>query len=112
MMTSIDSSYMPRLYACEECRCILGVVLRNKNKVRRLFVFRRHRTSADDVPACDVLMKEAEHPTRRHSIYNIHNMDQGSIECGNCHAIQEWMMSQEALDELHQRRSMVPDAQP
>jgi hypothetical protein len=112
MAGSIDESYLPRLYRCEECRSILGVVLRNKNRVRRLFVFLRYRVHEDDIPPTEILIREAQRPTRRHSIYNVHNMDQGCVECGHCHAIQEWRMSPEALDELNQKESKVRHAEP
>lgn len=111
-MSGIDATYTPRLYRCEECRCILGVVLRNRNHVRRLFVFRKWHLNEDSLPSAVTMIQEAEHPTRKHSIYNVHNMDQGAVECGQCHAVQEWKMSPEALDDLHQRRGMVTYAKP
>ena len=52
--TNFDETYDPRLWRCEECRRVLGVVMRDTNRVRRLWVFILDR-SDNKVPPTAVL---------------------------------------------------------
>jgi hypothetical protein len=94
----IDRTYAPRWYRCEECQRVLGVVLRDTSRVRRLYVFLRDRTDKD-LPAMRSILEEIER--RGHAmppIFRIYDLDQGDVGCGKCGAVHEWRMSKEALE--------------
>lgn len=94
MPTMLDETYEPRLWRCEECRRILGVVMRDTHRIRRLWVFRMDRCD-DEVPATSILRQAPR------GLYIVRGMDQSQgVECPRCGAITEWSMSQESFDRL------------
>lgn len=93
-MPPLDDTYHPRLWACDECRQVLGVVMRDVNRVRRLWVFCTDRP-ADQVPAVTDLRRAAR------GLYKIHGVDSCSgVECSRCGALNAWSMSREAYLQL------------
>lgn len=95
--TSIDETYEPRMWRCDECRRILGVVMRDTSRVRRLYVFSQHLPE-NKVPPTAVL----RNPPR--GLFRIHGLDcvsrPGGVECSHCGALNDWMPSQESYDRL------------
>jgi hypothetical protein len=101
-MPVIDPTYEPRPWRCDECGIILGVVLRGSNRVRTLYVFRRPNPGA--VPEKDILFLAASdcYSERQEAgeLFREYDMFHGTVECGDCHALTTWHMSQEMLVEL------------
>lgn len=104
MPPKLDETYEPRLWRCEECRQILGVVMRDAERVRRLWVFSKDYAEGA-VPTTADLRRA------RRGLYKIHGVDMAQgVECAKCGAISEWSMSKEALDKListMKKRSVV-----
>lgn len=98
-----DEEYEPRPWACDECKQVLGVVMRviiprsrtvGPRKVRRLWIFAQHCFS-QPIPPTAVL----RHPPR--GLFKVHGVNScAGVECGHCGALNEWSMSQEAYLEL------------
>ena len=88
--TSFDETYAPRPWACDECKRVLGVVMRDNKRIRRLWVFRA------DIDACDMPLTDTlRHPPR--GLFKIHGVDQcHGVECSVCGALNEWSMSKES----------------
>ena len=104
MPPSLDETYEPRIWRCEECRQILGVVMRDKNRVKRLWVFRVDRSDAG-MPATYTLRQAPR------GLYKVHGLDQSmGIECSKCGAITEWSMSKDAFARLLLDRKRLQDA--
>jgi hypothetical protein len=104
MPPSLDETYEPRIWRCEECRQILGVVMRDKNRVRRLWVFRADRSDAG-MPVTFTLRQAPR------GLYKVHGLDQSmGIECSKCGAITEWSMSKDAFGQLLRDRVKLREA--
>lgn len=90
----LDETYEPRLWRCGECRRVLGVVMRDANRVRRLWVFRKHRED-NDVPAGSILRQIPR------GLFSEHGVDcipqPGGVECQRCGALNDWSMSNESF---------------
>ena len=94
MPQAFDESYEPRPWPCDECHRVLGVVMRDKNRVRRLWVFCADR-DADQVPPTLTL----RHAPR--GMFKVHGVDScHGIECSRCGAINAWSMSKESYLQL------------
>jgi hypothetical protein len=97
MPTNLDETYDPRPWRCDECRRVLGVVMRDLDRIRRLWVFTLDRADAD-VPPTLVL----RNPPR--GLFKIHGADSiarpGGVECSRCGALNDWSMSKESFDRL------------
>lgn len=89
--TEIDLSYLPRPWHCEQCNWTLGVVLRNKGRVRRLYVFR---------DACHPETVFVWDGKIGRGVFRVPGMDSGEVECEHCGNVQTWSMSEEALRRL------------
>jgi hypothetical protein len=86
---SLDDTYEPRPWACDECKHLLGVVMRDTNRVRRLWIFRSDFDCT--MPSAAILMR----PPR--GLFKVHGIDQAhGVECGNCGALNEWTISKES----------------
>jgi hypothetical protein len=94
---SLDETYEPRRWACGECQCILGVVMRDTNKVRRLWVFRVHRC-AESMPTAFTLRNAPR------GLFSIHGLDlvshPGGVECQHCGALNDWRLGDELFKKL------------
>lgn len=94
---SFDESYEPRVWACEECKTILGVVMRDTNRVRRVWVFTSHM-QRENLPLTFFL----RHPPR--GLFVVHGADSiprpGGVECQYCGALNDWDMSKESFERL------------
>ena len=97
MGPALDETYEPRWWHCDECQQILGVVMRDTNRIRRLWVFRMDRCD-EDMPTTFVLRNAPR------GLFKIHGVDscQG-VECSKCGARSEWSMSKESFDQLMKR---------
>lgn len=93
MRLKLDEEYEPRTYACGECHRILGVVMRDTNRMRHLWIFTLDR-AANDVPPTAIL----RNPPR--GLYKVHQMDAGKVQCECCGALTEWVSKDQAFDQL------------
>lgn len=94
MSAALDETYEPRLWRCEECRRVLGVVMRDASRVRKLWVFRVDRNDPD-VPKNFTLFK------RPRGLFRVHGLNScDGVECSICGACNEWTPSKEAFDTL------------
>jgi len=101
-MPAIDPTYRPRVWRCDECRNILGVVLRDVNRVRRLWVLRIQTPDEEFVLSNEVgILASAQSPRHAHlGPWSVHGMDAGFVGCDICGAIQEWRISTEAMKDM------------
>lgn len=84
----LDDTYEPRPWSCEECNHLLGVVMRDTQRIRRLWVFANYM---ECLPSMPVLL----HPPR--GLFKIHGIDQcHGVECPSCGALNGWTMSKES----------------
>lgn len=97
MPQTIDATYEPRLWRCEECRRVLGVVMRDTSRIRRLYVF-AHDRADNNIPATDQLRNPPK------GLFKIHGADSigrpGGVECSHCGALNDWQPSQESFERL------------
>jgi hypothetical protein len=94
MPPTLDMTYIPRLWRCDECRRVLGVVMRDMNRIRRLYVFRVDRNDID-VPKSFTLW------SRPRGLFKLHGLDScHGIECSICGALTEWTPSKESFNVL------------
>ena len=102
MSPVIDPTYQLRLWQCEECRAVLGVVLRDDDRVRRLWVLRVQARSAASMPVVlDIITRVG--PVRHRgfqSRWRVMAMDSGIVGCDFCGSLQEWHISDEAMLDL------------
>jgi hypothetical protein len=91
MPAKLDETYAPRPWACGECKCILGVVMRDTSRIRRLYVFFQYRTSETMPTKADLWMQ----PRRMFKVHGLNSCD--GVECGVCGALNEWTPSQESF---------------
>lgn len=94
--TTSAEGYRPRRWFCNVCHHILGVVVRDANRVRRLNVFARAVLPVDvsDFPA---LLPGA--------VYRVVEMNDGTVVCSHCGARREWMVGEDAFEELREKRN-------
>jgi hypothetical protein len=95
MTATLDENYEPRPWRCGECRLVLGVVMRDTSRVRRLYTFFQPRRD-DNVPAKEELWK------RPRGMFHGHGVDwcQG-VECPICGARSPWDLSTEIKARLN-----------
>ncbi len=97
MPVSLDPTYEPRLWRCDECRRVLGVVMRDVNRIRRLWVFTLDCVD-ENVPPTAVLRNAPR------GLFKIHGADEvsrpGGVECSHCGALNDWSMSKESWERL------------
>ena len=97
MTITLDEEYAPRPWCCEQCGRLLGVVMRDANRVRRLWIFARE-LQLDHMPAVQELQR------RPRGLFKVHAVDHcEGVECSICGALNEWSISKEALDRLLKR---------
>lgn len=106
MSAIIDQTYQPRLWHCEECRAVLGVVLRDDDRVRRLWVQRvQARSAASMQKEIDIIISAG--PTKHMSLmrdrWRVMAMDSGIVGCDFYGSLQEWHISDEAMLNLIRR---------
>lgn len=103
-MHTIDERYNPRLWYCDHCKYVLGVVMRNANKVRLLWVLSKH-TPVLELPAMTILQS----PVR--GLYSLHGVasvpEPGGVECQHCGALNNWTPSKEAFELLMRNYARV-----
>jgi hypothetical protein len=86
-MPALDETYAPRPWACGECKRILGVVMRDADRIARLYVFFRHCT-AETLPPKQFLW------LRPRRMFVLHGLDWcEGIECPICGARTPWNLS-------------------
>lgn len=92
-----DETYEPRVWRCDECRRVLGVVMRDTSRVRRLWVFTLD-IDERQIPPTAVLRNPPK------GMFKIHGADSisrpGGVECSLCGVINEWTLSTEAYEKL------------
>jgi len=103
-MPGIDRSYKPRIWRCEECRAILGIVLRDSDRCRRLWVLRVQR-QADDLAllAAEQSIFDSAESVHHDLLWRVMDMDSGCIGCDFCGSSQTWYPTIEILRECIQR---------
>lgn len=105
MPSTFDDTYEPREWRCEECRRILGVVMRDVNRVRRVWVFWKDRADTE-MPTTYTL----RHAPR--GLFKIHGADciprPGGVECSTCGALNDWTQSKESFDRLMRLMAHYP----
>jgi len=94
MPPTFDETYEPRPWRCGECRRILGVVMRDVNRVRSLYVFQRDRED-QGMPTVFTLR---ECPRGLFKLLGLHSCD--GVECSICGARTEWTPSKESYERL------------
>ena len=99
MSPVIDPTYQPRLWNCEECQAVLGVVLRDSDRVRRLWVL-RVQVQADSSLPPDILLRPTSVRREKSGLlptWRVRAMDSGTVECEYCGSLRAWHVSDEAL---------------
>ena len=98
----IDATYEPRIWRCEECRTILGYVLRNSNRVRSLWILRVQRQ--DDAYLLDkdlIIMAANSQRHDRLGMWIVRGVDSAEgVGCNTCGSLQKWHASEEAMIDL------------
>ena len=94
----LDPTYDPRLWKCKRCDYVLAVVLRDNQRVRRLYVFVHPYELAGYMPAVKMQMDLVR------CLFCVLGMDQGNVECQHCGNVQLWDMGEEALAEILAKR--------
>ena len=96
MPQTIDETYEPRLWRCR-CGQVLGVVMRDTSRIRRLWVFTLDRHH-NNVPPTEILRNPPK------GLFRVHGVDcvsrPGGIECSVCGALNDWQPSQESFEKL------------
>jgi hypothetical protein len=87
------SEYEPQMWACNQCKRVVGVVVRGSDRRSKLHVL-RHGCHVDNA---DVL---ADVTKIRPAVI----LEAGTVVCGWCGAERTWSMSEQALDDLLARR--------
>ena len=100
-MPMFDETYEPRLWRCDECRRVLGVVMRDTSRVRRLWVFWKDH-------ADDQMPPTAKLRSMPRGMFRVHGVDwcQG-VECGKCGARNRWDLSTELAAQFRERRQVI-----
>jgi hypothetical protein len=97
MPSKLDETYDPRPWRCDECRRVLGVVMRDLDRIRRLWVFTLDRADAD-VPPTLVLRNPPK------GLFKIHGAEvvaaPGGVECSRCGSLTRWVSKDEAFERL------------
>ena len=93
-MSALDATYEPRPWACGECKRILGVVMRDTSRIRRLWVFFQIRT-AETLPPKSMLL------SRPRGMFLLHGLDWcEGVECTVCGARTEWSLGTELRERM------------
>src|SRR5688572_18269501 len=104
--TNLDETYDPRPWRCDECRRVLGVVMRvitsgHGRGLTKLWVFYTDRLETD-MPTLTVLR------TAPSGLYKLHGVDQcDGVECSNCGTLTYWSKYSDSLLKLlrHYRKA-------
>jgi hypothetical protein len=107
-MTAIDQTYQPRAWQCEECRAVLGYVLRDVNRVRRLWVLRRPQVpnmisavaGVEPLPVSVIFYHAGLVRYSTSSLFQVRGMDSGEVGCPGCGSVQRWDPSLEAMEDM------------
>jgi len=83
-----------KLYLCNQCGMVLGVIMRGTNRRDQLNVLRNGAAVSVFSALGDV----------REINYVVRDLDQGIIVCSVCGAQREYHFSQQALDDLIERK--------
>jgi len=102
MPATLDETYAPRYWRCDECRRVLGVVMRDSSRIRKLWVFRVDKDEKD-VPTTFTLRSR---PRGLFKMHGVHSCE--GVECSLCGARTEWTPSKEAFDALMSHFREVP----
>ena len=87
----LDQTYLPRWWRCR-CGRVLGVVMRDACRIRRLWVFHQDRNDAN-MPTVQEIIQLPRGMFRNHGV----DVCRG-VECSQCGALTEWMSN-----DLHSR---------
>lgn len=102
---TIDPTYKPRIWRCEECRTILGIVLRNSYRVRSLWILRVQIKDGALEPTKDQILREANSIQHDHGgLFLVRSIDSAQgVGCNTCGSLQEWYANEEAMIDLIRR---------
>lgn len=104
MSPAFDETYEPRLWRCDECRRVLGVVMRDVNRIRRLWVFFKSR---DD----DCVPTNLELWSLPRGMFQSHGVDWcGGVECLICGARTPWNLSTEIRERMRKNEMEIKHA--
>jgi hypothetical protein len=84
------SDCSPKLWKCEQCGVILGLVRRGSGRIGKLDVFRFPAWPSQ----ADKLAK------MQRGDYALVALEQGIVRCGHCGADRAWNMGDQALEDL------------
>lgn len=108
-MISIDLTYQPRPWRCEECGGLLGFVLRDARRVRRLWVLRVQKvldlayqpTDAEVIASAEVAWQGRCGPR---SMWRVRGLaGSATVGCDACGSLQEWYPNDDELEDLIRR---------
>lgn len=93
--TIFDLTYDPRPWRCAKCHQVLGVVMRDTNRIRRLWVF-------------ILCLRDSQMPTmfemrntQLRGIFRSHGVNScEGVECSMCGSMNEWSIKEESYLEL------------
>ena len=89
----MTDTYEPRLWLCNECGFVLGVVLRDSSRRAELNVFRNGMHIVNVKQIGDL-----------HKVTYATIIRDGDVTCATCGARRTWRMSDQAMDDLLARR--------
>lgn len=96
----IDNNYEPRLWLCNECGFVLGVVQQDNSQ--RPGSYLRYKLA---------ILRNGCHISNIGQLGDLRNVataarliEGGDVSCGMCGAVRRWLMSDQALEDLITRR--------
>jgi hypothetical protein len=84
-----------KVYTCRHCGLILGVIMRGSSRQPKLNVLRNGAN-----PDAFHLLGDVNKIN-----YAVRNMDQGTVVCSVCGSQREYHVSEQAMDEMLERRA-------
>jgi len=102
-MKIIDETYEPRPWRCDECRRVLGVVMRDTRHIRLLWVFAKCLEEIN----IHAMINDLRDPLC--ALFIVHGVTQcHGVRCGKCGSLNKWSMSQEAYLQLISHYQKAP----
>lgn len=95
-MDTIVDGYRPRPFLCRQCGLILGWIVRDFDRITHVNVLR--------MPSSEMVMPTPVKPFERAQVWSLVNGNDGDVLCCDCGAVNPWVASQSALDEMLTRR--------
>lgn len=100
-MSKPDDQYKPRPWYCDRCKWLLGFVVRDSKRVRRLNVLRVARDPAKELVRVQIFTGELSN-LAYYSALGVNSCE--NIPCGHCGCANPWEIGEDAFAELLERR--------